>query len=327
MLKIPTREWLKHGIELRHFAALEAVATGSSFSRAATALGYTQSAVSQQIAALERIVGQQLVQRPGGQKAVSLTEAGQVLLGHAHAIGSRIAAAEADMDALATGAIGTLRIGSFQSAGARILPEVLRRFLDDHPDVKIELTESVTDLDLVGQVERGELDLAFAIEPLPEGPLRSALLLEDPFLLVIPAGRGSATFRGNGTNGGRKLPLVCFRSCGATRDVIDFLRSRGFEPNVVLSSDHNETLQGAVAAGLGAALIPRLSLDLSDSATKLYGLGQDGPVRRVSIIWHAERSVSASVQSFVQAAQEVCVEVSDSLERQTGEMIALLPVE
>jgi DNA-binding transcriptional LysR family regulator len=307
MQKIPTREWLKHGIELRHFAALEAVATGASFSRAATSLGYTQSAVSQQIAALERIVGQRLVQRPGGQKAVSLTEAGQVLLGHAHAIGSRIAAAEADMDALATGAIGTLRVGSFQSAGARILPEVLRRFLDDHPDVKIELTEAVTDLDLVGQVERGELD--------------------HPFLLVIPAGGGSAAFRGNGTNGGRKLPLVCFRSCGATRDVIDFLRSRGFEPNVVLSSDHNETLQGAVAAGLGAALIPRLSLDLSDTATELYGLGEDGPVRLVSIIWHAERSASASVHSFVAAAQEICVKVSDGLERQTEEMIALLPVE
>ena len=99
--------------------------------------------------------------------------------------------------------------------------------------------------------------------------------------------------------GAASCPLVCFRSCGATRDVIDFLRSRGFEPNVVLSSDHNETLQGAVAAGLGAALIPRLSLDLSDSATELYGLGEDGPVRLVSIIWHAERSVSASVQSFV----------------------------
>jgi DNA-binding transcriptional LysR family regulator len=176
-------------------------------------------------------------------------------------------------------------------------------------------------------VERGELDLAFAVEQLPEGPLRSALLLEDPFLLVIPAGGRSATFRGNGTNGGRKLPLVCFRSCGATREVVEFLRSRGFEPNVVLSSDHSETLQGAVAAGLGAALIPRLSLDLSDSATELYGLGEDGPVRRVSIVWHGERSLTAPVHSFVEAAKEVCAKVSDDLERQTEEMIALLPVE
>ena len=87
-----------------------------------SALGYTQSAVSQQIAALERIVGQKLVHRPGGQRAVTLTDAGALLLEHVHAIGTRLAAAEADLGALADGERGTLRVGSFQAAGARILP-------------------------------------------------------------------------------------------------------------------------------------------------------------------------------------------------------------
>src|SRR2546427_778200 len=83
--------WL--GVELRHFLALEAVAREGSFGKAATALGYTQSAVSQQIATLERIVGHRLIDRPGGPKPVSLTEAGRLLLTHAGAIAARVAAA------------------------------------------------------------------------------------------------------------------------------------------------------------------------------------------------------------------------------------------
>src|ERR687893_2153893 len=96
--------WL--GVELRHFLALEAVAREGSFGRAATALGYTQSAVSQQIAALERIVGERLLERPGGPRPVSLTEAGSLLLRHADAIVARLRAARSDLEALAAGAAG-----------------------------------------------------------------------------------------------------------------------------------------------------------------------------------------------------------------------------
>src|SRR5216110_2796185 len=125
--------WL--GVELRHLIALEAVAREGSFGRAATSLGYTQSAVSQQIATLERIVGERLVERPGGPKAVSLTEAGELLLTHADAIAARMAAAQADLTALGEGQAGTLRVGVFQSVGQRILPEVMRRFLGAWPRV------------------------------------------------------------------------------------------------------------------------------------------------------------------------------------------------
>src|SRR5687768_10540374 len=120
--------WL--GVELRHLAALEAVARTGSFGRAAARLGYTQSAVSQQIATLERIVGERLVERPGGPRAVSLTEAGRLLLRHAEAIVARLEAAHADLDALSAGAAGTLRVGTYQSVGKRVLPALLRRFRD-----------------------------------------------------------------------------------------------------------------------------------------------------------------------------------------------------
>src|SRR2546425_3255873 len=117
--------WL--GVELRHFLALEAVAREGSFGKAATALGYTQSAVSQQIATLERIVGQRLVERPGGPKPVSLTEAGRLLLTHADAIAARVAAAQADLTALAEGQSGKPRGGGFQSVGQRVLPGGMAR--------------------------------------------------------------------------------------------------------------------------------------------------------------------------------------------------------
>src|SRR3954468_3708251 len=103
--------WL--GIELRHLLALEAVAREGSFGKAATSLGYTQPAVSQQIALLERIVGHRLVERPGGPRPVSLTEAGRLLLTHAEAIAARLAAAQADLSAFGTGGGGILRVRLF----------------------------------------------------------------------------------------------------------------------------------------------------------------------------------------------------------------------
>src|SRR5215210_6639706 len=107
----PNPSWL--GVEVRHLAALEAVARAGSFGRAAESLGYTQSAISQQIQTLERIVGERLLERPGGPRAVTLTEAGVLLLRHAESIIARLHAAQADMAALASGHGGRLRVGTF----------------------------------------------------------------------------------------------------------------------------------------------------------------------------------------------------------------------
>ncbi len=111
----------------RHLAALQAVARKGSFGGAAVALGYSQSAVSQQIAALERIVGERLVERPGGPRPVSLTDAGNSL-GHAEGIVARLEAAQADLAAYSEGSAGTLRVGTYQSVGARVLPRVMLEF-------------------------------------------------------------------------------------------------------------------------------------------------------------------------------------------------------
>src|ERR1700752_4077264 len=149
-------DWL--GIDLRHLAALEAVARPRSFGRAARELGYTQSAVSQQIAQLERIVGQRLVERPGGPRRVDLTDAGRLLLRHADAIVAQLDAAQADMAAFADGAAGPLRVGIFQSVGARIPPGLRRRFKQDWPRVEVSVREEIDAADLLRMIEHGELD-------------------------------------------------------------------------------------------------------------------------------------------------------------------------
>src|SRR5712691_9758841 len=180
-----SENWL--GLELRHLIALKAIAEEGTFGRAAVHLGYTQSAISQQIAMLERIVGQRLIDRPGGPRPVSLTEAGELLLRHADAIAARLQAAQADLVALEAGDAGPLHIGTYQSVGARILPTLLREFAAAWPKVEVSLRESADDRELVQLVERGELDLTFVMLPLGPSPCATIELFRDPYVLVVPA--------------------------------------------------------------------------------------------------------------------------------------------
>jgi DNA-binding transcriptional LysR family regulator len=295
--------WL--GIELRHLLALEAVAREGSFGKAATSLGYTQSAVSQQIAMLERIVGQRLVERPGGPRPVSLTEAGRLLLTHAEAIAARLAAAQADLTALGDGEAGMLRVGVFQSVGQRILPEVMRRFMEAWPKVDVALTESADDTVLLGLVERGELDLTFSDLPLVEGPFESVELLRDPYVLVVPAdselaARGSAP----SLREIAELDLIGHKHCRTLARLEAVFR----QPlDYVFQSDHNQTVQALVAAGVGVALVPGLTMDPQDEATVLLDL-QKVPARAIAVAWHRDRYRTPAARSFVATAQEVSAE-------------------
>jgi DNA-binding transcriptional LysR family regulator len=296
--------WL--GVELRHFLALEAVAREGSFGRAAAALGYTQSAVSQQIATLERIVGHRLVERPGGPKPVSLTDAGKLLLIHADAIAARVAAAQADLTALAEGQAGTLRVGVYQSAGQRILPRVMHDFLEAWPQVRVTLTESANDEELLNLVERGELDLTFADLPLTEGPFDWVELLRDPYVLVVPADSALAE-RGTAPSWRdiAELDLITHKHCRSLELIMaDARRPLRF----VFRSDHNQTVQALAAAGVGCALVPRLTIEADDDATTLLPLPKVPP-RMISFVWHRDRYRTAAAHAFVETAQAVCAEL------------------
>jgi molybdate transport repressor ModE-like protein len=296
--------WL--GVELRHFLALEAIGREGSFGKAATALGYTQSAISQQIATLERIVGHRLIERPGGPKPVSLTEAGRLLLKHSDAIAARVAAAQADLTALAEGQAGTLRVGVFQSVGQRILPEVMRRFLAGWPQVNVALTESADDTELLGLVERGDLDLTFADLPLTDGPFDSVELLRDPYVLVVPA--GSPLAESNAAPTWRELAeldLIGHKYC---RSLMQLENDARRPLHFVFRSDHNQTVQALVASGVGSALVPRLTMDPEDETTELIELPKVQP-RLIAFAWHRDRYRTPAARSFVETAQAVCAEL------------------
>jgi DNA-binding transcriptional LysR family regulator len=252
--------WL--GIELRHLAALQAIAGERSFHAAAARLGYSQSAVSQQIATLERIVGGKLIERPGGPRAVSLTELGALVLRHAETIIARMQAAQADAAAMVAGGIGALRIGTYQSVGEHILPALVSRFRHSHPGVEISLVESESDDELLAAVERGELDLAFALVPLPDGPFASVELLRDPWMLLVPADSPLA-HRGEpvSLDDAARLPLIGARLHRCRMQVDAHFRARGLEPTYVFRTDENGTVHGLVAAGVGIGIISRLAID------------------------------------------------------------------
>jgi DNA-binding transcriptional LysR family regulator len=302
-----TDGWL--GVELRHLAALQAVADEGSFGRAAARLGYTQSAVSQQIAALERAVDQRLVERPGGPRPVSLTEAGKLLLRHADGILARLQAAHADLAALAAGEAGTLRVGTYQSVGARVLPQLLAEFGTAWPRVEIQLTESTDDGQLLELVERGELDLSFVMLPLPEGPFESLELMEDPYALVVSADSPLAR-RGKAPSLKEvaALPLIGFRQCRSIHLVEHRFRDAGLEPRIVFRSDDNGTLQGLVAAGVGAALVPLLAVERDHAGTAVLPLNVVPP-RLIGIAWHRDRYRSPAALAFVERAREICARI------------------
>ena len=150
------------GVEIRHLVALEAIARTQSFSQAAASLGYAQSAISQQIATLEKAVGHRLIERPGGRRPVSLTPVGEIVLRHAEQIAARVAAMGADLHAFEVGEVGTLRIGVFQSVSATLLPAALAAFRPGWPRIEIELRNAYDTAELTTLVQSGEIDVAFA---------------------------------------------------------------------------------------------------------------------------------------------------------------------
>jgi DNA-binding transcriptional LysR family regulator len=299
-----TEHWV--GLELRHLTALRAIADEGSFKGAARVLGYTPSAISQQIATLERIIGAQVIAREHGRKALGPTEAGRILLGHMNAIEARLSAAKTDVDALARGTVGPLRIGAFESVGTRLLPEIIGQFSDEYPLVRVELDDATLDLELLRSLERGAFDVVFANHPLPPGPFESAVVLNDPWVLVTQVDSESAirsaslTYQGVG-----ELPLVCFRSSRAIEPALTPLRSRGAELNIVFQSDYNEVVQGFAAAGLGVALMPRLAVNAQEERTAIVELGDLIPPRQIAIVWHGERPRSEAVDAFIALATAV----------------------
>jgi len=299
------------GVELRHLLALEAVAREGSFGSAAIALGYTQSAVSQQIAALERVVGEKLFERPGGPRPVSLTEAGRLVLRHSEAIVARIQALQADLAAFRAGAAGPLRVATYQSVSARVLPALIRRFREAWPQVDVQLTEA-GDAELEALLERGQVDLSFVMLPLERETLKAEELLVDPYVLVVSADSPLAGRKAPPTlREVAEQPLIGYQPSRSMDAIEASIRRAGREPNIVFRTDDNPTVQGLVGAGVGIALVPRLTLLPTDRSLEVIDMSERVPPRIIGIAWHRDRYRTPSALAFVETAHELAAQSRD----------------
>jgi len=287
--------------------ALVAVAEAGTFSRAAEHLGYTQPAVSQQIATLERIVGTPLFERLGGRRPVRLTPAGEVLLTHARAALARVSAAAADLRALASGEQGELRVGTLPSIGTKILPRLLGAFRAEWPGIEIGLCESRDTADLIRAVEAGDVDITLIeVGQHETGPLEVRPLLDDPMVFLAPAAAPEANERVVSIADIVHLPMIGTRNVGCRQIIDDAFRQAPVLPTFVFRSDDNPTIQGLIGSGLAYAVLPLLTVDENDPNVAIIPIWPEPPPRRLGIAWHPERRPPVALLPFVETAAEVC---------------------
>lgn len=290
-------------LNLVRLKVLSEVVNRGSFSAAADALAYTQSAVSQAIARLESETGATLVVRD--RRGVRATAAGATLLEHAEAIFAQVQAAEDELAAVLGVRGGRLRVASFPSAGATLMPQAVATFRRRHPDVTLTLAEGEPE-EIAPRLRGGEFDLALlfvfprAREQLGEG-LRTVQLLEDPMHVALPASHPLA-----------QLPRLTLKDlamedwvqtsasspCG--RHVVRMCLAAGFEPNVTFESDDYETIQGLVAAGVGVALVPRLALTRVHPGVVVRALSPRSPMRRVVAATAPEPALAPAARAMLQ---------------------------
>jgi DNA-binding transcriptional LysR family regulator len=297
-------------LDVKQLKVLKAVAEHGSFSAAAEALSYTQPAISQQVAALEKHAGTTLVDRTS--RGVRLTEAGRALVDHAEVVLARLAAAEAELEAMAGVRGGRVRLASFPTAGASVLPPAVALFTERHPEVELSFVEREPE-EAAQMLRAAELELALVFEytqrefdRLYEG-IELHPLLDDPLYLALPRGHPMA-----------RRPRVHLRAfaeetwiqegraqgwCG------DLHRSAcvaaGFEPKVGFQSDDYNVVQGLIASGVGISLLPSLALTNVRDDIVVRSLGPNAPARRIAAATLAGRYRSPATDAMLGILKEV----------------------
>jgi DNA-binding transcriptional LysR family regulator len=296
-------------LDVRRLRVLREVARRGSFSAAAEALSFTQPAISRQIAALELEAGAQLVDRRA--RGVRLTPAGELLLEHADVILDRLAAAENQLEALAGLAGGRLRLGTFGTANATLIPLAIRAFVAAHPAVELRLVEGWSQA-LVSRMLAGEVDLAVLATDPAEEEIELEALMDDPLFVALAADHPLA-----------RQPEVCMADLrdetwieshrGTSADsLVQAARAAGVEPRIGFEASNWVGKQGLVAAGVGVTLIPSVAVATVREDVVLRSLGPDGPVRKLFLATHACGYRAPAVEPMKailrQVAAEHCVE-------------------
>lgn len=293
-------------VEIRQLRALQAVATEGSFGRAAERLGFTQSAISQQIAGLERAIGDKVFDRPGGPRRVELTPTGAVLLAYADSLLARMRTAEDELRSLRAGEIGRLVIGSFQSVSVQVLPAVIGRLRSERPGLAVRCIENDENDELIAKLLADEIDLTFVIGHPDHDGIEAVELVVDPFVLVSPASEQHRVVPLASLGG---APLIGQSPCYCQLLIDDCLRAHGVEPDYVFRSNDNAAVQAMVRAGMGRAILPFLAVDANDPGVSVSALDPDVPPRVITIARRRGRTLVPAADRFVQLARQVCAEL------------------
>jgi DNA-binding transcriptional LysR family regulator len=286
-------------LDLRHLRTLAAIADEGTFARAASRLGYTQSTVSQQVAALERSIGGSVFDRPGGPRAVRLTVLGDLVLERGRRLLHDAEGLGAAIERLRDGA-GRVDIGTFQSVSTVILPALVSRLREEQPDCEVRLFEGEPDDPRIG-----DLDMLF-YDGVIDDDVESVKLLDDPYVLVARPG----DFPDNIV----RLPELTGRAMVAWPATCDqprmekALRESGGRPRVVFRSASNEALIAMVRHGLGFAVLPRLAVSAADDDDRLCLHTLDpSPSREMYLHWPRTRSLSPLAARAIELAREIAV--------------------
>jgi DNA-binding transcriptional LysR family regulator len=267
-------------LDVRRMQVLRAVVTSGSVTGAASNLGYTPSAVSQQVAALERQAGTPLLERVG--RGIQPTAAGRLLTEHAEIIGQKLAEAELALTDLREGRSGHLSIQYFATAGQALVPPALATLREQHPGVRVDL--SLVEPGPVPEIAHGDTDVAICVLPPDQPPVpgvRVMHLLDDPYRLVLPKDHPLASRRvidltelaDEAWVGNEWPPGPCVQV------VLDACGSAGFTPCFAVESDNYACAQGFVAAGLGISLVPLLGVEHRRPGVVVRRVRRPEPVR------------------------------------------------
>ncbi|HEX8066005.1 MAG TPA: LysR family transcriptional regulator [Thermoleophilaceae bacterium] len=269
-------------LDVKRMRVFREVAAQGSFSIAAQKLGYTQSAVSQQVAALEREAGSTLIER--NPRGIRLTDAGEALVRHADGILARLSEAEAELEAIAGLRGGRLRLGTFPTAGATLMPRAIAEFSTRHPAVELSLTEA-DPAESLPRLRAGELDLVLVDDSGPvleDHDVDLVHILDDPLYVALArdhplAARRRLRFDDLATESW----IQPTQACACSRHTQVACAKAGFEPRVAYESDDFGVVQGLVAAGVGVALLPGLALVGERPDVVVRSIGADPPVRKI----------------------------------------------
>ncbi|WP_233159545.1 LysR family transcriptional regulator [Pseudonocardia sp. MH-G8] len=286
-----------------HLRTLVEVVRTGSFAEAARRLGYTPSAVSQQMSGLERAVALALFEREA--HSVRATPAAELIAQRSQEVLASFGALDHEIETIAAGGQGRLRLGSFPTASARVLPHGLAAFVERHPAVEIQLDEGEPD-ELLPLLQGGELDLAlvyrYDLVPRrwPERLVETEILHEN-LLLLLPAGHRLASRQAIGPADLCDETWIASRegTAGATC-LIRACAQAGFTPRVAYRSNDYDVVQGLVAAGLGPAMVPALGHDASVPGLHARAVTGMALQRHVSAL-HRVTGVSTPVQGVLSA--------------------------